>query len=93
MITVSVFRLIIVMLITGFVAGGATASVVDALARPGFLGFEGEAVPESPAAFMGEMLSAIGAPTIALVAIAVFAIGLSQILLSLHGTAAGAVTE
>lgn len=86
-ITVSVFRLIVVLLISGFVSGGATASVVDALARPGFLGFEGEAVPASPAAFMGEMLSAIGTPTIALVVIAAFAIGLSQILLSLHGTA------
>ena len=88
LITVSVFRLIIVLLIAGFVAGGATASVVDALARPRFLGFEGEAVPESSAAFVGEMLSAIGAPTIALVVIAALAVGFSQVLLSLHGTAA-----
>ena len=87
-ITVSVFRLIVVLLIAGVVAGGATASVVDALARPRFLGFEGEAVPASPAAFVGEMMSAIGAPTIALVLIAALAIGLSQILLSLHGAAA-----
>jgi len=87
-ITVSVFRMIIVMLMVGFVAGGATASVVDALARPRFLGFEGEAVPASPAAFVGEMMSAIGAPTIAMVVVAALAIGLSQILLSLHGTAA-----
>lgn len=87
-VTVSVFRLIVVSLVAGAVAGGATASVVDALARPSFLGFEGEAAPHSPAAFMREMVSAVGAPTIAVVASAVFAIGLSQILLSLHGAAA-----
>ena len=86
-VTVSVFRMIIILLVAGLVAGGATASVVDALARPGFLGFEGEAVPASAAAFMKEMLSAIGAPTIALVVIAVFAVGFSQVLLELHGAA------
>lgn len=84
-ITISVFRMIVVALITGLVAGGVTASVVDALARPGFIGFEGEAVPSSPRAFMKEMMSAIGAPTIAVIAIAIFAISLSQVLLSLHG--------
>jgi len=87
-VTVSVFRLIIVSMTAGAVAGGATASVVDALARPSFLGFEGEAAPHSPAAFMREMVSAVGAPTIAVVVAAVFAIGLSQVLLSLHGAAA-----
>jgi len=87
-VTVSVFRMIIVSLLAGTVAGGATASVVDALARPSFIGFEGEAVPQSTSAFMKEMMSAIGAPTIAVVVTAVFAIGLSQILLSLHGAAA-----
>ncbi|MCP3973748.1 MAG: hypothetical protein GY720_04570 [bacterium] len=85
-VTVSVFRLIIISVIVGLVAGGATASVVDALARPGFLGFEGEAVPSSPAAFSREMMAAIGAPTIALVVIAVVAVGLSQLLLSLSAT-------
>ena len=87
-VTVSVFRLIIVSMVAGTVAGGATASVVDALARPSFLGFEGDAVPRSSAAFMREAVSAIGAPTIAVVAAATFAVGLSQVLLSLHGTAA-----
>lgn len=86
-VTVSTFRLIMITLVTGATAGGVTASVVDALARPGFLGFEGEAVPASPRAFMKEVISAIGAPTIAVIAIAIFAIGLSQILLSLHGAA------
>lgn len=86
-VTISVFRMAIISAITGLVAGGATASVVDALARPGFVGFEGEAVPASPAAFTKEMMAAIGAPTIALVLIAVLAVGLSQVLLSMSATA------
>lgn len=86
-VTISVARMIMVVLVSGVVAGGVTASVVDALARPAFIGFEGEAVPASSQAFMKEMVSAIGAPTIAVIAIAVFAISLSQVLLSLHGLA------
>ncbi|NND03163.1 MAG: hypothetical protein HKN91_10285 [Acidimicrobiia bacterium] len=87
-VTISVFRLIVVTALTGLVAGGATASVVDALARPGFLGIEGEAVPTSSTAFMKEMITAMGTPTVAVIAIAVFAVSLSQVLLSLHGAAA-----
>lgn len=86
-VTVSVFRMVVIVLLAGLAAGGATASIVDALARPGFIGFEGEAVPASSRAFVKEMMSAIGAPTIAVLAIAIFAISLSQVLLSLHGTA------
>lgn len=87
-VTISVFRLIMVSAVAGLVAGGVTASVVDALARPGFLGLEGEAIPASPRQFVREMMTAIGTPTISVIAIAVFAIGLSQLLLSLHGTGA-----
>ena len=87
-VTISVFRMIIVVGLAGLVAGGATASVVDALARPGFLGIEGEAVPTSSTAFVKEMVTAVGTPTVAVIVIAIFAIGLSQVLLSLHGTAA-----
>jgi hypothetical protein len=61
---------------------------VDALARPGFLGIEGEAVPTSSAAFMKEAVTAMGTPTVSVIAIAVFAVSLSQVLLSLHGAAA-----
>lgn len=87
-VTASVFRMTIISVLMGLIAGGVTASVVDALARPGFIGFEGEAVPASPAAFTKEMMAAIGAPTIALVVVAVVAVGLAQVLLSLHGAAA-----
>lgn len=87
-VTISVFRMIVVAGLAGLVAGGATASVVDALARPGFLGIEGEAVPTSSTAFMKEAITAMGTPTVAVIAIAIFAIGLSQVLLSLHGAAA-----
>jgi len=86
-VTISAFRMIVVSALAGLLAGAATASVVDALARPSFIGFEGEAVPRSRRAFMAEMMTAIGAPTIALVLVAVFAIGFSQVLLSLSGVA------
>lgn len=87
-VTISAFRMTILAIVAGLASGAVTASVVDALARPGFVGFEGEAVPASPAAFTKEMMAAIGAPTIALLSVVVIAVGLSQVLLSLHGAAA-----
>ena len=87
-VTISVFRMVIVVMVSGLVAGGVTASVVDALARPGFLGLEGEAMPRNSAEFAKEAMTAMGTPTIAIIVIAIFAIGLSQVLLSLHGAAA-----
>lgn len=87
-VTVSAFRLTVIALIAGVVAGGVTSRVVDALARPATLGEANEAWPESSRAFVLEMLRAIGAPTIAALVIAVFAITLSQVLLQLHGMAA-----
>ena len=86
-VTISVFRMVTLSLITGAVAGGITASTVDALARPANLGFEGQAWPTSSGAFLTEMMRAIGGPTIATVTIAVLAISLSQFLLQLHGAA------
>ena len=54
--TVSVFRMTVLAVVSGAVAGGITASAVDALARPAVLGLEGEAWPVSAGAFMGEMV-------------------------------------
>ena len=78
-VTASVFRMIVAVVVAGALGGALTASVVDALARPSFIGFEGEAVPASTGAFVKEMMTAIGAPTIALVIIAVLAVSLSQV--------------
>lgn len=85
-ITVAATSLVLIIVIAGAIGGGATASVVDALARPAFIGYSGEAAP-SMAVVMKEMLAAIGAPTVAVIVAAAFAVGLSQLLLTLHGAA------
>lgn len=87
-VTISVARMVVVALVMGIVAGGITAATVDALARPSVLGFEGEAVPESTGAMVTEMLQAIGAPVIALIVAAIFAVSLSQVLLAVEGIGA-----
>jgi hypothetical protein len=91
MATISVVRMVVVVLVMGVLAGGITSAVVDALARPAFLGLEGEAIPESAGAVMVEMGRALGAPLIALIVGAGFAVGLSQILLAVEGTGAVAI--
>jgi hypothetical protein len=87
-VTISAARMVVVVLIMGVVAGGITAAVVDALARPSLIGFEGEAAPESTGALVGEMIRAIGAPVTALIVGAGFAVALSQVLLAFAGTSA-----
>jgi hypothetical protein len=90
-VTVSTYRMAVVISIAGVVTGGVTANVVDALARPATLGLEGEALPQSLGAFLGEMQRAVGSPMVSVVVLAVFAIGLSQLLLAIEGTAAVAL--
>lgn len=90
-VTVSVFRMLVVSVIAGAVAGAVTAVTVDSLARPTFLSIEGEAVPTSPQAFMREMVRAVSGPMIGTVAAAAFAIGLSQVLLAIEGIGAVAI--
>ena len=86
-VTVSVFRLTVIALLAGVLAGGVTSRLVDAVARPATLGEANEAWPASRRAFATESMRAIGTPTIATILIAVFAITFSQVLLSLHGAA------
>lgn len=90
-VTISVFRLLVVSIVAGAVAGAVTAATVDSLARPAFLSIEGEAVPASPQAFIREMVRAVSAPMIGTIAAAAFAIGLSQILLAIEGIGAVAI--
>jgi len=87
-ITISTARMVVIMVVIGVVAGSITAAVVDALARPSFIGFHGEAAPASTSEMVREMIHAIGAPVIAIIVGAVFAISLSQILLAIEGTGA-----
>ncbi len=90
-ITVSVFRMSIIAAAAGAGAGAITAGAVDDLARPEFLGLEGEAWPTSGRAVVAEMMRAIGAPTVAIVVVAALAIALSQLLLAIEGIGAVAV--
>ena len=87
-VTISVARMVVIALVIGVVSGAITAAVVDALSRPSLIGFSGEAAPASTRAMVAEMLQAVGAPVIALIVGAVFAISLSQILLAVEGTGA-----
>lgn len=87
-ITVSVYAMVIIVLIAGVVAGGITTAIVDALARPAFLRLEGEAWPTSGKEVGVHMLRAVGTPLVALLAGAVFAVGLAQLLLEVEGTGA-----
>lgn len=75
-------------LAAGLVAGGATAWVVSTLAAKSIVGLEGEAAPASTAAMMRAAAQAVMGPMLAIVVIAVLAIGLSQLLLAAEGTAA-----
>jgi hypothetical protein len=75
-------------LAAGVVAGGATAWVVATLATKSIVGLEGEAAPASTAAMMRAATQAVLGPILAIVVIAVLAIGLAQLLLAAEGTAA-----
>lgn len=78
-------------LAAGLVAGGATAWVVSTLAAKSVVGLEGEAAPASTGAMMRAATQAVMGPMLAIVVIAVLAIGLAQLLLAAEGTAAIAI--
>lgn len=90
-ITVTVAALALTTLVAGIVAGGATAWVVSTLAAKSVVGLEGEAAPSSTGAMMRAAAQAVVWPMLAIVTIAVLAIGLSQLLLAAEGDAAIAI--
>lgn len=85
-VTISVSRMLLILVVAGAVTGALTGDAVDRLARPQLLGLEGVAVPESTGAMMREMMSAVGTPVVAFLVAAIFAIALSQLLLELAHT-------
>lgn len=87
-VTVTVASFVIVAIVSGLAAGAITAYIVDRLARPELLGFGGVAWPTSASEIMGAMARSVGIPLVAVVIAGVFAIGLSQVLLSAEGTLA-----
>ncbi len=90
-VTISAFRMIVVTVLAGLVAGGTAAGVVEPLARKQVLGLGGEAWPADRATFARAMARAVGTPVLAAVTIVALAIGLSELLLTLGDNAAVAV--
>jgi hypothetical protein len=90
-VTISAYRMIVVAGLAGLVAGGATAAVVEPLARKRVLGIGGEGWPEDRAPFAHSMVRAVGTPVLAAITIVALAIGLSELLLALGDNAAIAV--
>lgn len=87
-VTISVLRMAITVLVMGAVSGGTTSGIADALARPEVFAFGGEALPSSSSEAARAMMAAVSAPLIAAVVTATFAIPLSLVLLELEGDAA-----
>lgn len=86
-LTVSAMSLIVIAGIGGLVAGGATAPVVDALARPAAVGPRNEATPVSSRAFWTDAMGAVGVPMLAIIVGGFLAIALSRVLLNAESTA------
>jgi len=85
-VTITVGRMLLILVVAGAVTGALTSDAVDRLARPQLLGIEGVAVPESTGAMMREMVSAVGTPITAFLVAVIFAVALSQLLLGLAHT-------
>jgi len=81
-VTIPVTALVVSAAAAGMLAGAITAPIVDALARPAYFGEVGEATPVSSAEFWGDMVRAIGIPTLAIAIGALLAVGLAELLLS-----------
>jgi hypothetical protein len=88
-VSLSMFRALVVAVATGAAAGAVTAFAVHALVEPSFLGLEGAAWPRTSREFVLASTKAVLAPIAAVAVAGGAAIGISQILLSL--TTEGAV--
>lgn len=78
---VSVFRAIVVAVVAGAVTGAIVAGTVERMSRAELFGFEGEAWPSSPVAFLRETMTAVGLPTIGALVAAVVIGGFGWLLL------------
>jgi hypothetical protein len=66
-VTLTVFRAIVIGLITGAVTGAMSAGMVERVSRPAAFGFAGDAWPSSPRAFVRDSIAAVGLPILGLV--------------------------
>ena len=81
-VIIPVTALVVGVAAAGLLAGAITAPIVDALARPAYFGEVGAATPVSSVEFWGDMVRAIGIPTLAIAIGALLAVGLAELLLS-----------
>lgn len=81
-VTLTVFRSIVVALLVGLVTGAITAGGVERLSRPEAFGFSGEAWPANPAAFVRDAAAAVGLPILAVITGASMVYVFSQVLLN-----------
>ncbi len=88
LVTIGALRMTVTVLAMGTVAGGVTAGVTHALARPELFAFGGEAWPTNSREVMRAMVGAVSTPLVAVVVAAGFAIPLSLVLIELEGDAA-----
>ena len=80
-VMIGVAAFVVIVGVAGIVAGGTTAPIVDALARPANIGERNAATPASSKSFWMDLGGAIGVPTLSIVVIALLAISLAEVLL------------
>ncbi len=86
-VSVSVFRAAIVALVAGLLTGAVVGGTVERLSRADALGFEGEAWPSSPMAFLKDAAAAVGIPVVGAIVAAVVVGGFGWLLLEVpHST-------
>jgi hypothetical protein len=81
LLTVSVYRMILVAMIAGAAAGGVVGGTIERISQPEVLGLEGEAWPANPVLFVKEALTAVGLPILGTIVGIGFVWLLSEVLL------------
>jgi len=81
LLTVSVYRMILVAMIAGAAAGGVVGGTIERISHPEVLGLEGEAWPSNPVLFLKETATAVGLPILGTIVGIGFVWLLSEVLL------------
>lgn len=89
-VTLSVFRAVLVALIVGAVTGAMVGGTVERVSRTEAIGIGGEAWPRSPGAFIRDAVTAMGLPALGIGIGAAVVYGLSRVLLE-AGTTVGLI--
>ncbi|MDP2622188.1 MAG: hypothetical protein Q8Q29_00085, partial [Actinomycetota bacterium] len=85
-VTLSVFRAVLVAVIAGAVTGAMVGATVERVSRTEAIGIGGEAWPRSPGAFIRDAVTAMGLPALGIGIGAAVVYGLSRVLLEAGST-------